>query len=91
VAGNVLCWEQEGHREVGYWIGRAFWGKGIATRALGAFLREVTIRPLYAHAAAHNVGSIRVLEKCGFRVTDEPLESDEPRDGVAEVLWKLEA
>jgi RimJ/RimL family protein N-acetyltransferase len=66
VAGNILCWEQDGKREVGYWVGRAFWGKGIATAALAALLREVTERPLYAHVARSNVGSIRVLEKCGF-------------------------
>ena len=41
VAGNIVSWEQpdEGsEREVGYWLGREFWGKGIATRALAAFV-----------------------------------------------------
>lgn len=91
VAGNVVCWEQEGHRKVGYWIGREFWGKGIATRALGAFLSEVTTRPLYAYVAAHNVASIRVLEKCGFTISnEEPESSDEPDDDIAEVILKLE-
>jgi RimJ/RimL family protein N-acetyltransferase len=66
VAGNVLCFERDGLREVGYWIGREFWGRGVATEALSQFLREVTVRPLYAHVAKDNVGSIRVLEKCGF-------------------------
>lgn len=89
VAGNIVSWEHDGRVEIGYIIGREFWGRGIATRALGAFLREVTTRPLYAHAAAHNVASIRVLEKCGFTVMTEPLESsDEPDDGVD---LKLEA
>jgi RimJ/RimL family protein N-acetyltransferase len=46
---------------------------------------------LYAHAAAHNVASIRVLEKCGFTISDEPVKSDEPDDGITEVMWKLEA
>ena len=70
VAGNIVSWEQpdEGsEQEVGYWLGRAFWGKGIATRALAAFLEHVTTRPLYAHVAKHNIASIRVLEKCGFK------------------------
>ena len=89
VAGNVVCWEQEGHREVGYWIGREFWGKGIATRALGAFLSEVTTRRLYAYVAAHNVASIRVLEKCGFTISnEEPESSDEPDDDIAEVIFE---
>lgn len=91
VAGNVVSWEHSGRVEVGYWIGREFWGRGIATRALNAFLREVTTRPLYAHVAEHNVASIRVLEKCGFTISDEePESSDEPDDGVVEVILKLE-
>ena len=56
----------EGKREVGYWIGREFWGKGIATQALSELLRCIEMRPLYGHVAKHNIGSRRVLEKCGF-------------------------
>ena len=66
VAGNLGCWEQEGRRLVGYWIGQDLWGKGLATRALRELTDEVTARPLHAWVAASNVGSIRVLEKCGF-------------------------
>jgi RimJ/RimL family protein N-acetyltransferase len=66
VAGNIGSWEQDGQRFVGYWIGRDFWGKGVATRALREFVAEVTERPLHAWVAAGNAGSIRVLEKCGF-------------------------
>lgn len=66
VAGNIGTWLQDGVRLVGYWIGREHWGKGVATRALTAFLRVVIERPLTAHVARHNAGSIRVLEKCGF-------------------------
>lgn len=66
VAGNVCCWAMEGMRLVGYWIGREFWGQGIASAALARFLDEVTARPLYAHVARANAASIRVLEKCGF-------------------------
>ena len=51
---------------VGYWIDRAHWGKGIATQALEAFVGTIDIRPLYAQVATSNIGSIRVLEKCGF-------------------------
>lgn len=70
VAGNVVAFDFEGRHEVGYWIGRTFWGKGVATRALRAFLEEVTERPLYAGVAELNVASIRVLEKCGFTVSE---------------------
>jgi len=71
VAGNIVCFTQLGEREVGYWLGKEFWGKGIATRALQEFLTRVETRPLYAHVAKHNLGSRRVLEKCGFVVSGE--------------------
>jgi RimJ/RimL family protein N-acetyltransferase len=66
VAGHVGSWEVDGHREVGYWIGREFWGRGIATAALRDFLEIVTERPLEGWSAPHNIGSARVLEKNGF-------------------------
>lgn len=70
VAGHIAKHEGFGVPEVTYWLGRDFWGRGIATRALAAFLDEVTIRPLYARVAADNISSRRVLEKCGFAVTN---------------------
>ena len=66
IAGNVVSWTHDGERDVGYWIGREHWGNGIATAALGELLAELRERPLFAHVVEHNVGSIRVLEKCGF-------------------------
>ncbi len=66
VVGNIGCWEQLAERLVGYWIGREFWGRGVATRALELLLEEVTLRPLHARVARYNSASIRVLEKCGF-------------------------
>jgi RimJ/RimL family protein N-acetyltransferase len=71
VAGNIVGFEMSAKREVGYWIGKEYWGKGIATRALAAFLDHVKTRPLYAHVAKHNIGSRRVLEKCGFTIVGE--------------------
>ena len=71
VAGNIVCFEQLGDREVGYWLGKDYWGKGIATKALEEFLTHIETRPLYAHVAKHNIGSRRVLEKCGFSVSGE--------------------
>ncbi len=71
VVGNIVCFEQLGEREVGYWLGKEYWGKGIATQALAEFLETIKIRPLYAHVAKHNIGSRRVLEKCGFIVCGE--------------------
>jgi len=70
VAGDVLSFVApwSGKREVAYWIGREFWGKGIATSALSQLLILDTTRPLHARAARDNSASIRVLEKCGFTI-----------------------
>jgi RimJ/RimL family protein N-acetyltransferase len=66
VAGNVESFMRGDVREVGYWLGREYWGKGIATKALSLFLNLEKRRPLYAGVVRHNAGSLRVLEKCGF-------------------------
>ena len=87
VAGYVVSWVHDDERDVGYWIGREHWGAGVATAALGAFLTIVEERPLFAHVAEHNVGSIRVLEKCGFVAVDRVEIAGEP---VSELLYRLE-
>ncbi|PCG84531.1 GNAT family N-acetyltransferase [Streptomyces sp. WZ.A104] len=69
VGGHVGAYGTDDDRQVTYWIGRAHWGRGLATAALRAFLDETPTRPLHARAAADNLGSRRVLEKCGFVVT----------------------
>ncbi len=71
VVGSTMTWVMDGQREVTYGIGRPYWGRGIATTALRQLLEVVTERPLCARAAADNVGSLRVLDKCGFRVVGE--------------------
>lgn len=71
VAGNIMGFDQFEKPSVGYWLGREFWGKGIATAALKLFLKQVATRPLYARVAKDNQGSMRVLEKCGFAICGE--------------------
>lgn len=88
VAGYMGSWSQDDVRLVGYWIGKEHWGKGVATRALAAFLHLVTERPLHAHVAKHNVGSIRVLEKCGFSLKREEGVEAAGKD-VAELVLVL--
>jgi RimJ/RimL family protein N-acetyltransferase len=86
VAGTIGSWGDPGEREVTYWIGRAYWGKGIATDALKAFLAVDPSRPLHARVAHDNVGSRRVLEKCGFRVIATERGFAEARDAEIEEL-----
>ena len=66
IAGSIAKFETEGDAEITYWIDKKSWGKGVATKALGTFLNIETTRPIFARAAFDNVGSQRVLEKCGF-------------------------
>ena len=94
VAGNLGSWPDNGQQLLGYWVGREWWGRGVATRALALLVEEVSIRPLYAHVVAHNVGSIRVLEKCGFRrgrVQELEAPAPTPDDGIEELIFVLDA
>jgi len=78
VAGNIGSWVSEDRVLVGYWIGSDHWGKGVATAALRRFLAEhEPRRPLHARVATSNVGSIRVLEKCGFEPVERTTELNE--------------
>jgi RimJ/RimL family protein N-acetyltransferase len=90
LAGHLVSWEMEDGREVGYWLGREFWGKGIATEALRQFLGVVKTRPLFAHVAKHNIGSRRVLEKCGFIVIGEDKYFNIGNEEVEEFMLRLE-
>jgi RimJ/RimL family protein N-acetyltransferase len=90
VAGSVGCWTQDGQRLVGYWIGKEFWGQGIATKMLSMFVRLIADRPLHAYVAKHNVASMRVLEKCGFALCKtQPSATAEPADGIEEWAYVL--
>jgi RimJ/RimL family protein N-acetyltransferase len=85
VAGNILSFPRNDRRYVGYWLGRDFWGRGLATRALAELVAELE-RPLYAEVSKDNIGSIRVLEKCGFVVIGETVEHHEALGGRVELL-----
>ena len=90
VAGYIGSWLSDGKREIGYWIDRALWGRGIATEALSAFLRLEQTRPLHAGVATHNAASIRVLQKCGFTILG-PEEATHDNAEASHVLLRLDA
>jgi RimJ/RimL family protein N-acetyltransferase len=92
VVGTIGSWGDPDEREVTYWIGRAYWNRGIATAALTAFLEVEPCRPLHARIAHDNVGSRRVLEKCGFRVVGSDRGFAQARSGeIDELILRLEA
>jgi RimJ/RimL family protein N-acetyltransferase len=87
VVGYVSSYAMGDERFIAYWIGREFWGRGLASGALREFVKSVdTHRPLEAIVATSNVGSIRVLEKAGF--TPVP-NSRAVSDGVEEIGYRL--
>lgn len=91
LAGHVASFEMFGERNVTYWIGREFWGQGIATAALRALLSVDPTRPLYGRAAKDNHGSVRVLEKCGFVLMGEERGFAPARNAeIAEVVLRLD-
>jgi RimJ/RimL family protein N-acetyltransferase len=75
VAGYVMSFHRNDVRELGYWLGREFWGRGYAGDAVRQYLRLELQRPLFAIVAEDNVGSRRILARCGFREFEE-------KDGV---------
>jgi RimJ/RimL family protein N-acetyltransferase len=91
VAGTIGSWGDPGGRELTYWIGRSYWGRGIATCALKAFLSVDVSRPLCARVASDNLASRRVLEKCGFRVvgTDRGFAEARSRE-IEEFVLRLD-
>jgi hypothetical protein len=56
LVGTIASYVSEGAIEVTYWIDRTCWGQGIATRALGLLLEEISVRPIRARVASDNAG-----------------------------------
>ncbi|MCT9007341.1 GNAT family N-acetyltransferase [Streptomyces sp. NPDC054766] len=90
VVGNAAVFGPPEEREVTYWIGRQYWGRGAATAALRELLVIATERPLHARAAADNLASIQVLKKCGFEVSGSERDFANARGEIIdEVLLTL--
>lgn len=91
VAGHIACYRLGDEYDIGYWYGREFWGKGIATEALAQLLNLVTRRPLKAFVSKTNPGSRRVLEKNGFVVVGEESSfSEQMNQQITEYILQLE-
>jgi RimJ/RimL family protein N-acetyltransferase len=90
VAGNIVCWQQDNSRKVGYWLGKEYWGQGITTSALAQFVELIAERPLYAHVAQSNIASIRVVQKCGFVACGQGTFGGVPGDPKTEIIFMLE-
>jgi RimJ/RimL family protein N-acetyltransferase len=91
VAGQIACYPQGEQLEVTYWLGREFWGRGVATQALQRMLQLIGDRPIFGRAATNNIGSIRVLQKCGFRIVGQDKGFAQGRgEDTAETILRLD-
>ncbi|MDF1809873.1 MAG: GNAT family N-acetyltransferase [Phycisphaerales bacterium] len=96
LVGHIMSFdmpnEEDGlDREITYWIGHEYWGKGIATQALLQFIEIEQTRPLFGRAATDNLGSIRSMEKCGFALIAHERGFAHARgEEIDEVVMKLE-
>lgn len=91
IAGYVAHFEQLNKPSISYWIGKSFWGRGVATESVRQFLRLVVVRPLYARVALSNLGSVKVLTKNGFRQMATENSYSEARGAlVEEAIYSLE-
>lgn len=91
VVGSVGAFVLHGNTEVTYWIRRDQWGRGIATAALAELLGEVTVRPVWASAAADNVGSATVLLRNGFTRVGEDTGYAAARGAeITETIYRLD-
>jgi ribosomal-protein-alanine N-acetyltransferase len=90
IAGSIAKFVMENEAEITYWINRKFWGQGIATTELKDFLDIEKIRPIYARVAFDNLGSQKVLEKCGFVKTgkDKGFANARQKE-IEEYIYKL--
>jgi RimJ/RimL family protein N-acetyltransferase len=90
-AGYAVSFLTDGERQVGYWVTRELWGRGIASAALAALVAELDDRPLWGSTAADNLGSQRVLQNAGF-VFDRTERSHAPRRGteIDENVYRLD-
>ena len=90
VAGYMTKYVLDGAPQIGFVLGREFWGKGIATESLREFLSIISERPIYARTAFDNESSMRVLQKLGFARSSEGNYYSHARGGdIVEILWTL--
>ena len=90
IVGSIAKFIMHGDTEITYWIDRKHWGRGIATKALQAFLNQVIERPIYGRVAFDNYGSQKVLEKCGFvKIGSDSGYANARQKEIEELIFKL--
>lgn len=92
LAGTIGNFAVDDDTEITYWVDRAWWGRGVATRALALLLDRVPVRPITARAASDNAGSLAVLRKNGFRPVGKEVAYATARGAeIEETVLRLDA
>jgi len=85
---GVGAWGDGLELEIGWWLARQYWGRGLATEAARAALHDAFERAGLARvisiARPANVASIRIMEKLGLK-----LECEFEKDGVRLVRYAI--
>lgn len=90
IIGSIAKFEMHGDAEITYWIDKNYWGRGIATTALQNLLDIETARPIFGRTAFDNLGSQRVLEKCGFvKIGTDKGFANARQAEIEEFIYKL--
>ena len=91
LVGSISSFVVNGETEITYWIDRSVWGQGVAGQALALFLEIVRVRPIHARAASDNVGSLKVLQRAGFRVIGTATSyANARRSEIEETILRLD-
>ncbi len=91
IVGSVIHFDIMSETNVSYWIDQNFWGKGIATEALNEFIKGSDKRPLFGMVAYDNIGSQKVLEKCGFKsIGKEKGFANARKKEIEEFVYRLD-
>ena len=90
IVGSISKFIMFDEAEITYWIDRQYWGKGIATAALEAFLLIERTRPIHGRVAFDNYGSQKVLEHCGFvRIGEDKGFANGRGEEIEEYVYRL--
>ena len=89
---SIIRFSQK-HRnaEIGYWLGKKYWGTGIAGEALDLLLQycfvDFKLHRVDAHVMRPNKASARLLEKAGFRLEGTMRQHIRHRGQWMDILW----
>ena len=71
---------EDNEAELGYWIGKSYWGNGYVPEAAKELIRialdDLKLKRVWCCCTTDNVKSMRVQEKCGFRYVRTGIKND---------------